>query len=74
MFDLSNLGKILITIGILIAAIGLGLVMMGEIHWFGKLPGDFFWRGKNVSFYFPISTSVLISILLTIVLWLISRH
>ena len=74
MFDFSNLGKTLVTIGILIITIGILLVLIGKIPWIGKLPGDFFWRGKNVSFYFPVTTSILISLLLTVILWLINRH
>jgi ribose/xylose/arabinose/galactoside ABC-type transport system permease subunit len=74
MFDFSNLGKILVTIGILIITIGILLVLIGKIPWIGKLPGDFCWRGKNVSFYFPVTTSILISLLLTVILWLINRH
>ena len=74
MFDFSNLGKILITIGIFIITIGILVVLVGKIPCIGKLPGDFFWRGKNVSFYFPVTTSILISILLTVILWLINRH
>jgi ribose/xylose/arabinose/galactoside ABC-type transport system permease subunit len=64
----------MITIGILITAIGIFLVFIGKIPLIGKLPGDFFWRGKNVSCYFPLTTSILISILLTIVLWFINRR
>jgi ribose/xylose/arabinose/galactoside ABC-type transport system permease subunit len=74
MFDFSNLGKILIAIGILIMTIGIVLLFIGKIPWAGKLPGDFLWRGKNVTLYFPVATSILISILLTVILWLINRH
>ena len=74
MFDFSSLGKILITIGILIITIGILFILIGKIPWMGRLPGDFLWRGKNVSFYFPLTTSILISLLLTVILWLINRH
>jgi ribose/xylose/arabinose/galactoside ABC-type transport system permease subunit len=74
MFDFQHLGKILIALGIAIVAIGIFMVFIGKIPWFGKLPGDFFWRGKNISIYFPVTTSILISILLTVILWLINRH
>ncbi|MDD5099968.1 MAG: DUF2905 domain-containing protein, partial [Syntrophales bacterium] len=40
----------------------------------GRLPGDFFWRGKNVSFYFPLAPSILISVVLTLILWFIHRR
>jgi len=72
--DFSNLGKILIVIGILMTVMGIIMILMGKIPWLGKLPGDFFWRGQNTSFYFPLTTSIVISILATIILWLINRH
>lgn len=72
--DFTNLGKLLIILGIVISAIGVLLVLSGKIPWIGKLPGDFFWRGKNVSFYFPVTTSILLSILLTVILWFINRR
>ncbi len=74
MFDLSHLGKILITIGVLIIILGGLLLLIGKVPWIGKLPGDFVWRGKNVSFFFPLTTSILISIVLSLILWLINRR
>jgi hypothetical protein len=74
MFDLSCLGRLLLVIGLVIAGIGLVLIFAGKIPWFGRLPGDFFWRGKNVSLYFPLATSILVSLILTLILWLIHRR
>ena len=74
MFDLSGIGRILLVIGLVIAGIGLVLVFAGKIPWFGRLPGDFFWRGENVSFYFPLTTSILVSLVLTLILWFIHRR
>ena len=74
MFDFSNLGRILLVIGLVIAGIGLVLIFAGKIPWFGRLPGDFFWRGKNVSLYFPLATSILVSFVLTLILWFIHRR
>jgi hypothetical protein len=74
MFDFSGLGRILLVIGLVIAGIGLFLIFAGKIPWFGRLPGDFFWRGKNVSFYFPLATSILVSLVLTLILWFIHRR
>jgi len=73
-FDLSGIGRILLVIGLVIAGIGLVLVFAGKIPWFGRLPGDFFWRGENVSFYFPLTTSILVSLVLTLILWFIHRR
>ena len=74
MFDFSGLGRILFVIGLVIAGIGLVLIFAGKIAWFGRLPGDFFWRGKNVSLYFPLATSILVSLVLTLILWFIHRR
>lgn len=74
MFDFSNLGRILLVIGLVIAGLGLVLIFAGKIPLFGRLPGDFFWRGKNVSFYFPLATSILVSLILTLILWFIHRR
>ena len=73
MFDFSGFGKILIIIGLVIAGLGLLFLLGGKIPWLGKLPGDFFYKGKNVTFYFPLATSIIISIILTIILMFIGR-
>ena len=72
--DFSGIGRVLLGIGLVIAGIGLVLIFAGKIPWFGRLPGDFFWRGKNVSFYFPLTTSILVSLILTLILWFIHRR
>ena len=74
MFDFSHLGRLLIVIGLLIAGMGLVLILAGKIPWFGRLPGDFFFRGKNVSFYFPLMTSLIVSAILSLILWFINRR
>jgi Protein of unknown function (DUF2905) len=58
-------GKILVLIGLAIAALGL-VIMLGVP--LGRLPGDFYVRRGSVSFYFPLATSIIVSILLTLVL------
>ena len=69
----SGLGKILLIAGILIAAAGAALMIAPKIPWLGRLPGDIHLRGKNWSFHFPIVTSIVISIVLTILFNLFSR-
>ena len=73
MFDSSGFGKILIIIGLVIAGLGSLLLLGGKIPWLGKLPGDFFYKGKNVTFYFPLATCIIISIILTIIMMFINR-
>ena len=72
--DFSGMGRILIVIGLVIAGIGLAVVFAGKIPWLGRLPGDFFFRGKGFSFYFPLTTSIVISVILTLILWFINRR
>lgn len=69
-----GIGRTLIILGIILAVIGV-LLTFGErlpIR-FGRLPGDIVYRGKNTVFYFPIVTSILLSIVLTLVMWLVNR-
>lgn len=70
----SSLGKMLIVIGVVIVLVGVVLIYGAKIPWIGRLPGDFSYKGKNFTFYFPLGTSILISIVLTLILWLISRR
>jgi hypothetical protein len=74
MLDGSHLGKLLIVIGLLIVGIGCVLLIAGKISWLGKLPGDIFYRGKNFSIYFPLMTSLILSVILSLILWFINRR
>jgi len=66
MIGLGPLGKMLILLGVFIVLIGVLLVIGEKIPWIGRLPGDIIIRKKNFTFYFPIVTSILISIILTL--------
>ena len=70
-----GLGRILIVAGAVLLVLGL-LVSLGERLplRIGRLPGDIVIRGKHSVFYFPLATSLLLSLLLTLVLWLIGRR
>jgi hypothetical protein len=71
---MMGLGKLLIFFGLVLAAIGFVLVLLGRTNIpVGRLPGDIVYRGKNTVVYFPLATSLLLSVLLTIVLYLIGR-
>ena len=63
---LGSLGKILIIFGVVLVAIGLILTLSDKIPWLGKLPGDIYIKRDMFSFYFPITTGIIISILLTL--------
>ncbi len=71
---MSELGKVLLGVGLLLAAIGAVLMLAGRFGLpLGRLPGDISYRGKSVSFYFPLGTSILISIVLSILFYLFSH-
>ena len=69
----SGLGKILIYTEIFLIIAGLVIYLYPKIPFFGKLPGDIYIKRENFSFYFPIMTSVIVSIVLTAVIYLLSR-
>jgi hypothetical protein len=69
----SGVGKILIYTGIFLIIAGLVIYFYPKIPFFGKLPGDIYIKRENFSFYFPIMTSVIVSIVLTAVIYLLSR-
>ena len=71
---MSDLGRILISFGLLLVVIGVALIVFNRFHVpLGRLPGDLSWRGRGWSVSFPLATSVLISIVLSLLLWAISH-
>ena len=71
---MNEIGKAIVGLGLLLVVLG-GLVMLAARFGLslGRLPGDISYRGKSVSFYFPLGTSILISIVLSAILYFISR-
>jgi len=69
-----NLGRTLIAVGVFLVVLGLFLTIGGRmpLH-LGRLPGDIYFRGKHTSFYFPIVTCLLLSIVLSLAMWLFRR-
>ena len=61
------MGRILIVIGIILIIVGLAFLFADKIPFLGKLPGDIYIKKENFSFYFPVTTSIVISIILTII-------
>jgi len=71
---MADLGKLLVLFGVLLVAVGLALMLLGRTQLpIGRLPGDFLYRGKNTTIYFPLATSLLLSVILSLVLYLITR-
>lgn len=71
---MSDLGRMLIVVGVVIALIGLLFTLGGRLPWLGRLPGDITIRRGNVTFYFPLVTSLLLSVILTVIVWLVGRR
>ncbi len=71
---MTSLARLLVGLGLLLILAGGVVYLLGRFGIpLGQLPGDIAWRRKNVTFYFPLGTSVLLSILLTLLLYLITR-
>jgi hypothetical protein len=71
---MSELGKLLIVLGIVLMWAGVVLTVLGRTNLpLGRLPGDIVYRGKNTTFYFPLATSLLVSVLLSLVLYVVGR-
>ncbi len=69
-----ELGKLLLWVGSILLIIGAVIILVGKIPWLGRLPGDIYVARRNVTFFFPLTTSILISIILSFVLYLLSRR
>jgi len=70
---MTSLGKALIIIGLLVAACGALLTIVGKSPWLGRLPGDIYIRKENFSFFMPLTTCILLSALISFILWLLRR-
>lgn len=67
MSPFAGIGKLLILLGLVLVVLGGLLLFLPKIPFLGRLPGDIFYKGEKFSFYFPLTTSILISILLTLI-------
>ena len=71
---MTDLGKLLLVLGAILLAAGVVLLLLGRTSLpLGRLPGDIVYRGRRTTFYFPLATSILLSIVLTVVLYVIGR-
>jgi hypothetical protein len=69
----TEIGKVLLVLGLVMAAAGGLMLLGGRVPFLGRLPGDLSWRKGQVTVYVPLMTSLLVSLLLTLVLWLVRR-
>lgn len=73
-FGVTDLGKLLVLLGGIVVIVGLALILLGRTNLpIGRLPGDIIYRGKNTTFYFPLATSIVVSVVLSILLYVIGR-
>jgi hypothetical protein len=70
---MAALGRMLILLGIVIILIGLGLLFAHKIPYIGRLPGDIYVKKDNFTFYFPLGTCIVISIVLSFIFWLFRK-
>ncbi len=70
-----NLGRLLIVAGLVLVVLGIAVLLLHKLNApLGRMPGDVVWRGKNATVYFPIVTCLLLSLLGTLLLWLVNRR
>jgi hypothetical protein len=71
---MADLGKALLVLGGVILLVGAALLLAGRLNLpLGRLPGDLVYRGKNTAFYFPLTTCIIISVVLSLLFWLFGR-
>ncbi len=66
---MGDIGRLLILVGLVLTAVGGLLVLAGKLPWLGKLPGDIYYKGDHVTFYFPLVTCLLISVVLSLLFY-----
>jgi hypothetical protein len=70
---MSGLGKLLIFFGAILVLAGLIMLAAPKLPWLGRLPGDITYQGKGFTFYFPLATCILISVVLSLILYLFRK-
>lgn len=71
--EFQGLGRTLIFTGLIVAALGVVVAFHDKIPFLGRLPGDFHFRRDNFSFYFPLASGLLVSLILSLIFWLFRR-
>jgi len=71
---MGDIGRMLVWIGGIVLLFGIVLILAGKLNLpIGRLPGDITWRGKNTTVYFPLMTSIILSVILSLVLYFVNR-
>jgi membrane protein implicated in regulation of membrane protease activity len=74
MMPFNGMGKLLVVLGGLLIIIGAVIILAGKIPWLGRLPGDIYIERPNFTFFFPLATSILVSVILSLVLYFLTRR
>ncbi len=70
---MNELGRMMVAGGVVLIAVGLLVMFAGKLPWLGRLPGDISIERENFRFYFPLTTSIVISIVLSLLAWALRR-
>ena len=70
---MSDLGRVLIVVGVILVIVGAVLLLAPKLPWLGRLPGDLSYKRGNCSVYFPLGTCIVISLILTLIMYLLRR-
>jgi hypothetical protein len=70
---MGDIAKIIILLGVFLVVIGVILLLIGKVPFLGKLPGDILIKKEHFTFYFPLTTGIIISILISLILYLIGK-
>ena len=71
---MGDVGRMFVVVGVVLVAVGVVLLLVGRIPGLGRLPGDFHVQRGNWTFYFPLATSLVLSVVLSLIFWLIGRR
>ncbi len=71
---MSDMGKTFIIFGVILTALGVIFTFGGKLSWFGRLPGDIYIQKKNLTLFFPITTSILISVVVSLLFVLFKKR
>lgn len=70
---MGEVGKVCIVVGVVLVGVGLVLVLGGKVPWLGRLPGDVAVERKHFTLYFPVASCLLLSVVVTLMVWLLRR-
>lgn len=71
---MGDIGRTLVIVGLVLVVVGVLLSLVGRVPWLGRLPGDIHIQRDNWTFYFPLTTSIVLSVVLSLLFWLFGRR